>query len=67
MGPIPDYGDLMTVKEFMECCEQGLFIDYDGCGYYSDGKEMSNIKIWPSLYKKSGITAGWSHVVWFNR
>jgi len=31
--PLPDYGDLMTVKKFKEACKSGGFIDYDGSGH----------------------------------
>ena len=33
--PIPEYGDLMTIEEFIKNCEDGIFIDYDGSGYYA--------------------------------
>lgn len=26
---VPEYGDLMTIQEFIECCEDGFFTDYD--------------------------------------
>ena len=30
---IPNYGELMTVKEFINSCKEGWFIDYDGLGH----------------------------------
>ncbi len=66
--PISDYGDLMELDAFICDCLGGNFIDYDGYGYYSDGKNE-----WPSLIvKPSDIIAGridprFTHVLWFNR
>lgn len=64
--PIPDYGHLMPVKEFVECVEGGGFIDYDGHGYYSDGKMMFEAVV-PSDVKGKKPKEGYTHVVWFNR
>ena len=65
---LPDYGDLMTVKDFMECVESRCFIDYDGHGYLAIKDKMSNQKIWPSLVKDGPlIDPQFTHIVWFNR
>jgi len=64
---IPEYGDLMTMEEFIENCECGGFIDDDGHGYYASEKKMSNIFISPSDVKDKNIKKGYTHVVWFNR
>jgi len=63
----PDYGDLMTKEEFIENVKYGYFIDYDGFGKYSNGTQMSNIKVYPSDIKENGFDKRFSHVVWFNR
>ncbi len=67
MEPIPDYGDLMTAEDFIDTCMSGGFIDYDGHGYYATDREMSRIKVTPSMVKADGFVVGWTHVVWFNR
>ena len=67
MNPIPDYGDLMTVQDFIDACESGLFIDYDGHGYYATTDGMSSVMVRPSMIKAGGFVTGWTHVVWFNR
>ena len=46
--PIPKYGDLMTLDNFIECCQTGGFIDYDGHGYYAMKDKMSDKLILPS-------------------
>lgn len=67
MEPIPDYGDLMTLEEFIDSCECGGFIDYDGDGYYSTGTEMSTLEISPSDVIAKKFRKDFTHVVWFNR
>lgn len=63
---IPDYGDTFTMDEFIECCESHSFVDYDGYGYYSDGKLMYGL-VRPSDVIKGKINKSYSHVVWFNK
>jgi hypothetical protein len=67
MEPLPDYGDLMTLGDWLDCVESGGFIDYDGLGRYATDKEMSNIYVVPSDVEKGKVDKSWSHVVWFNR
>lgn len=62
--PIPDYGDLMTIEEYMECVNGGGFVDYDGFGYASDGKVMFTEK---RIRPSDGEPFGYTHVVWFNK
>ena len=67
MSPIPDYGDLMTMQDFIACCQSGGFIDYDGHGCLSDGVSMSDTIILPSHIASGNYPKGYSHVVWFNK
>ena len=70
MEPLPDYGHLMTLKEFISNVKCGGFIDYDGFGYYSNGTEMvsnPDSPVRPSHVKKGLINKSYSHIVWFNR
>ena len=62
---IPDYGDLMTVKEFHNCVRSGLFIDYDGYGHPVKKGLMSRQAILPSKTNQIPETA--THIIWFNR
>lgn len=65
-GEIPDYGDLMTVEDFVSNCESGVFIDYDGHGYpCKDGKCYQGFVICPS--SRRFIPSDATHIVWFNR
>ena len=54
MKPIPEYGDLMTLETFIDDCKTGCLIDYDGHGYYSDGKMMSHFGVVPSQITGNG-------------
>lgn len=67
MKPLDKIGDHMTMKEFVECCECGGFIDYDGYGYYATEKEMTDKVIIPSEVMKGEHDNSYSHVVWYNR
>jgi hypothetical protein len=65
--PIPDYGDLMTLDNFIHTCKNGCFNDYDGFGNYSDGEILSDIEVSPSDILHGNIRYEWTHVVWFNK
>ena len=64
--PVSDYADVMTVEEFIGCCDVGAFIDYDGFGHPVKGDAMAgDLEIKPS---RSGlIPADATHVAWYNR
>lgn len=64
---IPDYGDHMTMKEWLECVDCGGFIDYDGGGNYATDTQMTNLEVYPSDVAKGNVDKSWTHIVWFNR
>jgi hypothetical protein len=68
LEPNPDYGDLITVEAFANAVKYKAFIDYDGHGYWSDGKRyLSANQIRPSTFTL-GLKPEWAtHVIWFNR
>ena len=64
---LPSYGNVIRLEEFIEICETGGFIDYDGSGeYVKDGKK-SNITVLPSDIKAGKIRKEFDSVIWFNR
>lgn len=67
MQGIPNYGTHMTLKAFVNCVLNGLFIDYDGHGYYATKTEMSNEGVIPSDITGGNINQSYTHVVWFNK
>jgi hypothetical protein len=64
MEPLPSYGDLMTVEEFLNECHS----DDDGTGYLATETEMSEIEISPCA--PNWTLEDWpdfTHVMWFNK
>ncbi len=63
--PMPPYGDLFTREEFSERVRLGLFINYDGTGYFAtkDGMNRANRVDCSKLEFPEWAT----HVAWFNR
>jgi hypothetical protein len=66
---IPEYGDHMPIRQWIEMCVSGSFIDYDGMANYATESQMDDSGEWvyPSQAVRGDIKDGWSHVVWFNR
>ncbi len=66
-------GDLMTIEEWEECCEDGLFIDYDGYGHFCNAATNQlddSVDVYPSdrgtlSYKAQRVQ--WTHIQWYNR
>ncbi len=69
MRPInpDDLAYMYPLEEFVDMCESGCFIDYDGFGYYSDGTTESDNKVYPSDIVGGEVDRDWTHVVWYNR
>jgi hypothetical protein len=59
--------DVYTVEEFLDHCDNGSFIDYDGFGFPVKDK-LSDESIWvkPSNAKET-IPKDATHIVWYNR
>lgn len=64
---IPDYGDVMSLKEFLEYVDDGMFIDYDGSGNYVKDGKMSDIDIFPSDVEHNAVRKDFDTIIWFNR
>jgi hypothetical protein len=66
--PIPYYGDLFPVNTFVEYCKEGLFINYDGSGYYADEDGFyRDLPALPSQIIKGEINKEFKFVIWFNK
>ena len=65
------FGEYFTLDEFVELCQQGMFIDYDGIGNYvnaGDGSQPdSDEQVSPSDIIAGKINRNYSHVHWYNR
>jgi len=60
-------GDVMSLKDFIDFCECGGFIDHDGFGYYVRDGKMSDIKIFPSDIKHNKYRKDFDTIVWYNK
>lgn len=67
LDDLPDYGDVMPLKNFIESCKSGSFIDYDGHGFYVKDGKKSNIKIIPSDVFHNAIRPDFDTIIWYNR
>ena len=65
--PIPEYGDLFTLEEFIKNVEEGGFVNYDDTGRYAFKDETCNKEVRPSDVKRGNIDRNFTHVIWFNR
>lgn len=65
---LSDFGNVMSLKHFVECVKESGFIDYDGWGYYvKDGKE-TNIQVIPSDVDHNILRdEEFDTIIWFNR
>jgi len=67
---VPGYADLMTIKEFKEDCDNGLFIDYDGWGNLVSAKTGKSHKVVePSEAVKwtKETMPKYEYVIWYNK
>lgn len=63
--PIPDFCDLMTIKEFFKEVDEGSLSGGDGFGYYSNGEvEYSELV---DLDKPWVNDLRFTHVCWYNK
>lgn len=65
--PIPDYGEIFLLNEFVEAVQHGIFCDDDGSGYYAIETEYYDDKpANPSdvFYYPQTV---YTHVMWFNK
>jgi hypothetical protein len=65
--PIPDYGDHMTIEEFIDACHGGGITDHDGSACYATAKHMYDVPAVPSVIAAAGPDRRFTHVVWFNK
>jgi hypothetical protein len=60
--PIPKYGTVFEIQEFIDDVKQGYIISDDGHGFYADEKGMTSIPV-----SCDDILSEFSHIVWFGR
>lgn len=56
------------LDKFIQLCNDGDFIDYDGWGYYSNSRDThTKIVVYPSDIKAGKINRSYKYVHWYNR
>lgn len=70
----PDATDyLVPIAEWEEQVDCGVFIDYDGFGYFCNpetGLELYGFDVYPSMIGDASYEqrkTEWTHINWFNR
>lgn len=65
---LPDYGDHMSMEEFVECVRSGGFIDDDGFAHYATETHLiQGPTVCPSEILQGNYHRSATHVVWYNR
>lgn len=59
-------GDIYKREEFGRMIEEGLFIPYDGKGYFHDGTKETNISVWDTSLTPQDVEK-YPYVVWYNK
>lgn len=67
LSPLSNYGDVMELKSFVSACKSGVFIDYDGHGYYVEEDQETDIMILPSDVTSGRYRKDFNQIIWFNR
>jgi hypothetical protein len=58
--------EIMKIDDFISCCRDGFFTDYDGFGYPVKGTLANrHMRIYPS--NLSIIPSDATHIVWYNK
>jgi hypothetical protein len=63
---IPDFGDHMTMDEWVDCCKSRFFLDSDGTAYYATETKETNICVRPSDAVDGPLDIRWTHIMWYN-
>jgi hypothetical protein len=69
---LPDYGERLSLSDFLADVQSASLIDYDGHGALATANERSNVEVRPStihqvLYRHPEYLKWATHVVWFNK
>ena len=67
LKPLPEYGTLMSLEEFVAYSKTGFLTNYDGHGRYATSDQASNICVYPSDVMMDTYRHDFSHVIWFNK
>jgi hypothetical protein len=60
-------GNTLTIEDFIKNCENGIFTDENGIGYYATDNAKSNILAYPSDFNDKDYRTDFTHIIWFNK
>ena len=58
--------DVFTLEEFIDALDEGMFIRYDGNGYFHDGENETDISVWNETVTWDDIK-DYPYVCWYNK
>jgi hypothetical protein len=67
---LPNYGELMSLQDFIQFCGEGLYMDNTGSGYYSDGRiywEDKPAKPSDMIRYKVSFDTKHRYIIWFTK
>lgn len=68
--PFGDNGDLMTLEDWRESVEDGMFIDDDGFGdevRWVDGEDPKVLEEWIYPSEADRLNPETTHILWYNK
>lgn len=60
------HANVYTKKEFVQLVDEGMFIPYDGIGYFHDGTNETDISVWDNSLTAKDVEK-YPYVCWYNR
>lgn len=57
-----EYCEILSIKDFAQCVEDGIFSNDDGCGYWAKDGYMSNDEVFNVQDPKDS-----THIIWYNK
>lgn len=61
------YGDIFTINDFIDCVKDGMFIDYDGHGYFHDGENKTKESVECNVEFLKSFVEKYPYVCWYNK
>ena len=68
LSDLDDYGDHMSIRDFIKYCDEGVFIDSDGHGHLCVGNKKTDLVILPSyVFQENFDCSRFDGVIWYNK
>jgi hypothetical protein len=60
------FGEVFTISEWIDACDQDLFNRYDGHGYFHNGEHETTISVWDMAITWEDIK-DYPYIIWYNK